>query len=103
MQVEEREAPQRRAQESSSSAHWVRWMREALWSALRLIKPAVDEVAASRAAWVRTVPHLGRDGAPPSPAASPPTETKAVFDDSDRTEVLYPGAAHRRRPPSDKK
>jgi hypothetical protein len=52
---------------------WIRWMRAALWTALRLIKPAVDEVAASRAAWARIAPYLGDDHTPQptSPAPGP--------------------------------
>ncbi len=101
LQVEQQEAPRQVADDNSPPAHWVRWMREALWSALRLIKPAVDEVAASRAAWVRMVPHLGEDETPPGTAASTPGAPQPYDDNDDRTEVIYPGSARKRRRPSD--
>jgi tetratricopeptide (TPR) repeat protein len=45
----------------SDATTWIRWMRDALWTALRLIKPAVDEIAVTRAAWARIAPYLGDD------------------------------------------
>jgi tetratricopeptide (TPR) repeat protein len=78
---------------------WVRWMRDALWSALRLIRPAVlDEVAASRAAWARILPEIGVDE---SQGAEARRGGELRTDDTggDRTEVIIPGHPRRRPPP----
>jgi tetratricopeptide (TPR) repeat protein len=95
-----------------STASWVRWMRDAIWSALRLVKPAVGEVAASRTAWARIVSHIGDDLAPgelaPSTAYSAPTPAREIVeqptpprrpqqDTDDQTEVIFPGSPRKRR------
>jgi tetratricopeptide (TPR) repeat protein len=100
---------------SDATTTWVQWMRHALWTALRLIKPAVDEVAASRAAWARIAPYFGNEEAatptstpsgyvpyaqPPLAGTERPAAPRHVPDDSDdRTEIIYP----KRRRPDDRK
>lgn len=98
--------------DATLAAPWVRWMRDALWSALRLIKPAVEEVVASRAAWARIAPaggeqpgaSLGAEAEPARGAEQPSaalkrTRPSAPTRDDDQTEVIYPGAARRRHRP----
>ncbi len=82
---------------SGNSGHWVRWMRQALWTALRLIKPAFDEVAASRAGWARIVPDLDDNMLPSASAGGPVGLSNQPDDTDDRTEVIYPGSSRRRR------
>jgi tetratricopeptide (TPR) repeat protein len=106
VEFEPRPPTEPEADESFGSGTWVRWMRDALWSALRLIKPAVvDEVSASRAAWARIVPYLADDEAAGaiyqiSQQSAAEEEEKpaprAGHDDDDRTEVIFPNAKSRR-------
>jgi tetratricopeptide (TPR) repeat protein len=86
---------------SSSPTYWVRWMREALWTALRLIKPTPDEIEIARIARARIAPRLADAGAEQMAAPSPmAVATSRQHDADDHTEIINPKAARKRRRPS---
>ncbi len=97
LEVERRVDEYRAVEGGAQTNGWVRWMRQALWTALRLIKPAVDEMSASRAAWTRMVPHSGDDGTPAHASPAGTVEARTQPEDSDdATEVIYPAPSRRR-------